>query len=236
MYASPIRTAPLIRTGAFGEREPIKLANGSWSDPSHRGVDMRAAMGTPVFPTIGGEVVQTITGYVNGSRPGTSRGRRIIAPGGAGNVVVIRGDDGRDHVYGHLLEVLVGVGQRVGTGTRVARSGTSGVYAAHLHYGLWIEYAQNRWRAIDPTLMLPWEGDALDRFEYIKDGGSSAPTKEDPVAPDGFDYKDRYLLGLVAASQGRVEAAVVGQSGDLAKLTAAIEDLRDPLAPVEPSE
>jgi hypothetical protein len=157
MYASPLKT-PLIRTGKYGLRGVVTTDSGKAS-ANHEGVDCRAAVGTPVYATIGGTVVQTITGWASASKPGRSTGRAIFRPGMGGNQVVYRGDDGRDHNDGHLQSVAVKVGQRVEVGTLLGASGTSGGVAPHLHHGIWIEYAPNRWRSIDPTPLLPWDGD-----------------------------------------------------------------------------
>ena len=211
MYASPIRTAPLIRTGRYGKRSPIPMPDGTKSAANHEGVDARAAVGTPVYPTIGGTVTQTITGYRSPSSPGTSRGRRIFSPGGAGNVVVVRGDDGRDHVYGHLDRVRTVVGARVGLGDVIADSGRTGVTAAHLHYGVWLEFAPNRWRSIDPTLLLPWEGDVLDEFELIDPNRKPDPTTKPalPIPEDDMMKTRKYR------QPGRTEVVLVNPATGL---------------------
>ncbi len=52
-----------------------------------------------------------------------------------GNYVVVDHGDGTQALYLHLWEVDVSVGQAVGTGTVVGKSGTSGcACGAHLHY------------------------------------------------------------------------------------------------------
>lgn len=179
MYASPLRV-PLIRTGRYGPRDPILLPGEKVTATVHEGVDVRAAVGTPVYPTIAGVVSQVVTGWLSPTRTGTSFGRSIFRPGAGGNQVVVRGDDGRDHNFGHLSRVLVKPGQRVHLGDQIAVSGTSGVYAPHLHYGIWLEYVPNRWRSLDPTPLLPWDGDKFGELK-IADKAASA-VEEDDVA------------------------------------------------------
>ncbi|QUW18902.1 M23 family metallopeptidase [Agrococcus sp. Marseille-Q4369] len=176
MYASPLRI-PLIRTGKYGKRAPVLMPGGKVSANDHEGVDTRAPVGTPVYPVIGGTVIQVIDGWASPSKPGRSYGRSIFRPGGGGNQVVYRGDDGRDHNDGHLSDVLVKPGQRVETGTMIARTGRTGVFAAHLHHGVWIEHAPNRWRSIDPTPLLPWSGDVFGELK-------PATTKTENRLPD----------------------------------------------------
>lgn len=209
-YVAPVQ-GEVMRTGRYGKRGAIPRPGAAPSPTNHEGVDIRAAIGTPVYPVIGGTVIQVkfLSAIV---------GRRIFTDPGAGNVVVIRGDDGLDHVYGHLDSFSVNVGDRVNIGSVFARSGKTGVYEPHLHYGMWREYAPNKWRSIDPTTLLPWTAD--------KFGELTINTETEDI----MDWKDRYLLGLIAESQGRVERAVVGQSADLDTLQASVEALKLDLA------
>lgn len=186
MYANPTPTLPLIRTGRYGDRPQVTLPDGTKSAGEHRGVDTRAPVGTPVHAVEAGVVIQTRKGWASMTRPGTIEGRRIFSAPAAGNLVVIRDAQGYDHNYGHLLDVAVSVGDKVARGGRIARSGRTGVYAPHLHYGLWLEYAKNAWRSLDPTLLLPWEGDVLDEYELIKPKADSTKPAA-PVVPDEPD-------------------------------------------------
>ena len=179
MLASPLRT-PLIRTGRYGPRDPILLPGQKASGTVHEGVDCRAAVGTALYPTIAGTVAQIITGYRSSSAPGVSSGRGIFRPGSAGNLIVVRGDDGRDHNYGHLDRVLVKPGQRVHLADRIGVTGSTGVYAAHLHYGIWLEYAPDVWRSFDPTPLLPWDGDVFGELKFADKSVSAV--EEDDVA------------------------------------------------------
>lgn len=95
----------------------------------HRGVDLEAAIGTPVRPVLPGRVrfAGTMSGY--------------------GNVIWI--DHGEDliTVYGHLSEIGVDVLQEVSKETVIGLTGQSGnVTGPHLHLEVW------RWgREVDPV-------------------------------------------------------------------------------------
>lgn len=98
----------------------------------HRGVDLEAAIGTPVRPVLPGRVrfAGTMSGY--------------------GNVIWI--DHGEDliTVYGHLSEIAVDVLQEVSRETVIGLTGQSGnVTGPHLHLEVW------RWgREVDPVHFL----------------------------------------------------------------------------------
>lgn len=98
----------------------------------HRGLDLRAAVGTPVRPVLAGRV----------RFAGTMRGY--------GNVIWI--DHGEDliTVYAHLSEIGVEVLQEVSKATVIGLSGESGnVTGPHLHLEVW------RWgREVDPVEFL----------------------------------------------------------------------------------
>lgn len=107
---------------------PLKKARvsshfGSRVDPfngrvaMHSGTDFKAPTGTPVLATGDGKVVKA--------------GRN----GGYGKVVVIQHKNGMTTRYAHLSRILVKVGQRVRTGTKIGKVGSTGRSTGpHLHY------------------------------------------------------------------------------------------------------
>jgi len=99
--------APRV-TSLFGSR---------WGRP-HEGIDLQAAIGTPVYAADGGEVVyagNTVRGY--------------------GNMIVLKHADGLMTVYAHNSVLLVKVGQHVSSGQRIALSGQSGhATGPHIHF------------------------------------------------------------------------------------------------------
>ena len=87
------------------------------ADRFHPGIDIACAEGTPVLATAVGEVI-----YADSDKT-------------YGNMIVIKHNDSITTIYGHNKELLMGVGDKVLTGSRIALSGNTGVSTApHLHY------------------------------------------------------------------------------------------------------
>ena len=105
----------------------------------HRGIDIAAAVGSPVLAATDGEV--TFSGRVADS----------------GLTISIRTKDGRlDTSYLHLSESEVREGDPVAAGQPIARSGTSGAPAQaepHLHFGVREAGTEDRYR--DPLDFFP---------------------------------------------------------------------------------
>jgi murein DD-endopeptidase MepM/ murein hydrolase activator NlpD len=116
--AEPQRKGPKTRfrwpvdspkvTSLFGSR---------WGRP-HEGIDLQAAIGTPVYAADEGEIVyagNTVRGY--------------------GNMVVIKHPDQLLTVYAHNSVLQVKVGDHVAAGQRIALSGQSGhATGPHVHF------------------------------------------------------------------------------------------------------
>lgn len=98
----------------------------------HRGVDIAAAVGTPVRPLLAGRVrfAGTMSGY--------------------GRVIWIDHSDDLLSLYAHLSEIAVSEGQEVSKSTVLGKTGQSGnVTGPHLHLEVW------RWgREVDPVQLL----------------------------------------------------------------------------------
>lgn len=98
----------------------------------HRGVDIAAALGTPVRPLLPGRV-------------------RYAGPmEGYGHVVWVDHRDDLLTVYAHLSETSVADGQEVGMDTVIGLIGQSGTASGpHLHFEVW------RWgREVDPVRLM----------------------------------------------------------------------------------
>ena len=111
---------------------PYGLRLVGWSPELHRGVDIAVPDGTPVVAMSAGVVVLagTMSGY--------------------GTVVVLRHHGSTRTIYGHLSELRVKTGDRVGAGQVIALSGHSGnARGPHLHFEV------QRWgEAEDPVPLL----------------------------------------------------------------------------------
>jgi murein DD-endopeptidase MepM/ murein hydrolase activator NlpD len=124
----PPPTAPL--PVAHPIAAPIGDRWGARGAAWHPGLDFPASAGTPVAAARSGVVVET------GSLP-DGYGRRVVIDHGLGERTL----------YAHLSAILVAIGQRVGTGTRIGRVGSTGFSTGpHLHFEVRVRGA-----AIDPA-------------------------------------------------------------------------------------
>lgn len=101
----------------------------------HRGIDLRAPTGTPVYATFNGKV--RVAKYVRGY----------------GNLVVIRHDNGLETFYGHMSKINVEVDDWVYAGDVIGLCGSTGRSSGpHIHYEVrYLGYA------IDPEWMIDFE-------------------------------------------------------------------------------
>ncbi|WP_419994144.1 M23 family metallopeptidase [Streptomyces boninensis] len=117
----------------------FEQAGGTWSSGEHSGQDWSVPTGTKVKAAIGGEVVTA--GYDDSF----------------GYEVVIKHASGDYQQYAHLSQIDVKVGEKVGTGDRIALSGATGnVTGPHLHFEVrkTAEYGS----AVDPISWLADHG------------------------------------------------------------------------------
>ena len=117
-------------------------AGSLWADGTHSGLDLAAPEGRPIRSIARGVV--TIAGY----SPRATW---------AGNLVVVRLEDGRTVWYAHQSSVAVAPGQRVNAGELIGYVGSTGNSSgAHLHLEL-----QAQGEAVDPEKALVRRGLAL---------------------------------------------------------------------------
>lgn len=84
----------------------------------HRGIDIAAPVGTPIFAAAGGEVITA--GWNSG---------------GYGNLVKVKHSDGSVTLYAHNSRILVRKGQKVKQGQQIAAMGSTGFSTGpHLHF------------------------------------------------------------------------------------------------------
>ncbi len=102
-------------TSKFGPRKaPVAGASST-----HKGVDVGAPKGTPIYAAAGGTVVISTYHY------------------SAGNYVMINHGNGVYTVYMHASKLLVEVGDKVKQGDKIALVGTTGYSTGnHLHFGV----------------------------------------------------------------------------------------------------
>src|SRR5690348_6649942 len=101
-------------TSTFGHRENPFSGEGI---ETHKGVDIRAAWGSPVRSMAKGVV--------------EFAGLR----GGFGNCIMLKHANGFETLYGHLSKILVHVGQQIEIGQQIGNVGSTGRSTGpHLHY------------------------------------------------------------------------------------------------------
>lgn len=100
----------------------------------HAGLDLAAPTGTPVYASLSGTV--------------TFSGWNVF---GYGQLITIRGIDGRDYYYAHNSRRLVAKGQRVRQGQMIARVGSTGNSTGpHLHFEI-----RSGSSIVNPSALLP---------------------------------------------------------------------------------
>lgn len=98
-------------TSGFGSRWGVQ----------HNGIDIANSIGTPIYATASGVVIE--------SGPAS----------GFGMWVRLRHGDGTISVYGHINTSLVSAGQRVSAGEQIATIGNRGQSTGpHLHFEIWL--------------------------------------------------------------------------------------------------
>lgn len=113
-------------SGVFGSRRTYNGQERSW----HRGHDLAAPTGTPVYAPAAGVVRMARPTFMSG------------------NLLMLDHGGGLTTVYAHLSEMEVENGQTVTAGERIGRVGTTGRSSGpHLHWGM---YWQNT--PLDPIL------------------------------------------------------------------------------------
>lgn len=108
-------------SGTISSRYGNRILNGK-QDP-HRGIDIAQPMGTRLDANVSGKVVASGNAAKNGYDKSY------------GNLVVIEDGNGLKHLYAHLSEAIVKVGQQVSAGTQIGKIGSTGnSTGSHLHY------------------------------------------------------------------------------------------------------
>ena len=120
----PASGEPAADGGVFPVRGPHDYGtevNRFGGGRNHRGQDVLADCGTPLVAALPGVVTYN------------------TSQSAAGNYVVVKGDNGTDQAYMHLIRpASVKVGQRVAAGQEIGNVGQTGrASACHLHFELW---------------------------------------------------------------------------------------------------
>ncbi|TGD76054.1 LysM peptidoglycan-binding domain-containing protein [Mangrovimicrobium sediminis] len=129
------------KTGSSVDLGPVR----SWRWPSdgqvirhysatvHKGIDIGGARGDPVIAVAAGQVVYAGTGIV-----------------GLGELLIIKHNEQYLSAYGHNERLLVGEGDSVSAGQKIAEKGSSGTDSVRLHFEI-----RREGKPIDPLGVLP---------------------------------------------------------------------------------
>lgn len=130
-YAPSVSNYGVVVTGKFmWPTEPGHISCGWYGYSGHRGVDLSAKVGTPIYAADGG-VVQAV--YKKNY--------------GYGYHIIISHGNGYSTLYAHLSKIKVSVGDKVAKGQVIALSGNTGrTTGPHLHFEIRINGVQ-----VNPT-------------------------------------------------------------------------------------
>jgi murein DD-endopeptidase MepM/ murein hydrolase activator NlpD len=144
---------------------------------AHLGIDYAAPTGTPVWAAASGTVTHA------------------SPAGGAGNLVMIRHENGIETAYMHLSKFASGikVGQKIEAKTVIGYVGTTGLSTGpHLHFGV-----KKNGVFVDPSKLTPWRGKGVTAGERDAFKAEVAKLESQMTSP-----ADLPKLDAQATSQG----------------------------------
>lgn len=146
---------PTQLTSGFGWRvHPI-----SGDRRFHRGIDLAAALGTPVVAAFSGKV--EVADWM----------------GGYGMTIIITHPNSTQTLYAHLSEIFVKPGDVIEQGSLIGRVGTTGLSTGpHLHFELH-QMTDSGWLAIDPGIQMEMAQTMLVKAMQI----AQAPSKVETI-------------------------------------------------------
>ncbi len=126
LYRFPLQHA--VVTSNFGMRKSPFTGKASY----HAGIDLAAPSGSPVYACAAGKVIETAYSNIYG------------------NYILIRHEDGRESLYGHLSKIKIRLYEKVKSGTIIGNVGSTGLSTGpHLHFEV-----REHGKAKDPTLFI----------------------------------------------------------------------------------
>ena len=163
----PMRQGTYTTSSGYGPR---------WGT-NHNGIDFAAPLGTPIYATEDGTIIQ-------------GRDRNPGSVGGFGNWIWqdSQRECGRDFIYGHMrhADIYVKAGDRVKAGQMIARVGSEGTSTGpHLHFEEWTPPGRTGGRPVDPA---PRLRNALNPGDAPAPPQPPAPAKTLPAGAKGRDY------------------------------------------------
>ncbi|KYG61654.1 hypothetical protein AZI86_18320 [Bdellovibrio bacteriovorus] len=137
----------LVVTSNFGMRKHPVLKKRRM----HKGIDLRAAIGSPVVSALPGKVLANRTEYASKKvGKGKKKQRSKVIAGYGHYVIVVHPEANMETVYAHLSAFKSEAGAEVAQGQLIALSGNTGIgTAAHLHFETHVA-AKGGFTPIDP--------------------------------------------------------------------------------------
>jgi lipoprotein NlpD len=132
--ASPKTEAAPVSTAVDGWRWPTsgRVVRG-YSSSVHKGIDIAGRRGDPIYAVANGTVVYAGTGIV-----------------GMGELLIVKHNEVYLSAYAHNDRLLVGEGERVRAGQKIATKGNSGTDEVKLHFEI-----RKAGKPVDPARLLP---------------------------------------------------------------------------------
>lgn len=113
----------------FGSRGSPLIGGSSY----HKGIDLAANGGTPIYAAESGTVISVYTGCVHNYGKSKSCG----CGSGFGNYIMVSHGGGLVTVYAHCATINVGLNQKVSKGATIGTVGSTGASTGyHLHFGV----------------------------------------------------------------------------------------------------
>ena len=184
----------------------------------HKGIDIAAPYGTPIYAAAAGTVIETSTGW----------------SGGYGNVIKIQNDDGRLTVYAHQSELAAKTGDHVEMGQLIGYVGSTGDSTGnHLHFevrenGLYLNPEEFVIQAGQPSIRYesqpskPNAGMEHKPIDFSTDpllAETTAETSEESVS----ETEETTEETTVSEEVTEAETEVTYETEDLEAILAAIE-------------
>ncbi|MET8148782.1 M23 family metallopeptidase [Actinoplanes sp. NPDC049668] len=163
--------------------KPVNGTLGGGFGGGHRGVDIMATRGTPIYAVSSGVVQQVVCN----SSTGTCDSDGNSSATGCGWYVGINHPDGTGTLYCHMVRrPSVNVGQTVSTGQVIGYVGSSGNSSGpHLHFQTHNGQSNNDGNTVDPVTFMLARGVDLrngggDPTKYWVDTFANAPGRSSP--------------------------------------------------------